>query len=303
MRKNKMKILFRNYQNNTRFSNDYFNVWRFLKHLNEKEMNNPLFTWGRWDWFISRPSDQEERRSDIGIWEDQGKIVALATFEGKLNEVYLSIDNNYSFLGREIIDYCIKTFMINKELNVFVDDNNLEFIKTLEVMGFKPTNNKEYVYEIDFKTPFVINLCPDYQLFSMSEMIDYEKYNSVMWKGFNHPGKATQTEEEVNFRKTMLSSPNLNRDLTIFVKDRLGDYLAHAGIWYHESDSVAYIEPVATIPEARRKGLAKACIYYGLNKAYKLGARKAIVGSSQEFYKKIGFKKHSSYTSWSYKSK
>jgi hypothetical protein len=61
----------------------------------------------------------------------------------------------------------------------------------------------------------------------------------------------------------MLSSPNLNRDLTIFVKDKLSDYLAHAGILYHEFDSVAYIEPVLLYQKQEEKILLRLAYIMG----------------------------------------
>lgn len=296
-----MKIKFRNYNQEGRFSDDYFKIFAFLKRLNEGELRNPQFVWGRWDWFISRPSDSEELKRDIGIWEDNKAIVALATFEDCENQIYISIDENYIFLYEEIIDYCFKTFLKNNELKIFVNDNDQLLIDILKQKGFNPSSEKEYIAKIAFNQPFKVDLAENYQVFSMQTEFDIFQYNRVMWKGFNHEGEPGVTEDDLFFRRSCLSSPNLDKRLIIFAKDYLGNYLSHAGIWFKPNDFVAYIEPVATVKEARKKGLAKACIYFGLNEAYKLGARKAIVGSNQEFYKKIGFKNHSTYTSWSYK--
>ena len=45
-----------------------------------------------------------------------------------------------------------------------------------------------------------------------------------------------------------------------------------------------YVEPVLTVHEHRRQGLAKAVIYEACARAKALGAKRAIVVSEQEFY-------------------
>lgn len=77
------------------------------------------------------------------------------------------------------------------------------------------------------------------------------------------------------------------------------EYCAHCGIWYTHGET-AYIEPVVTIPQYRKIGLAKAVVYEALARVKDLGAKRAIVLSDQEFYYKIGFEKSSSLCSWCY---
>jgi hypothetical protein len=73
-----MKIKFRNYKNDARFGSDYCKVCNFLDRINQREVITPNFLWARWTWAISRPVDNENLKNEIGIWEDDGKIVALA---------------------------------------------------------------------------------------------------------------------------------------------------------------------------------------------------------------------------------
>jgi predicted N-acetyltransferase YhbS len=59
---------------------------------------------------------------------------------------------------------------------------------------------------------------------------------------------------------------------------------------------MAYVEPVATDPDYRKMGLAKAAIYEAVLRAAKLGAKEAYVISSQQFYYNIGFRPNSTET-------
>jgi predicted N-acetyltransferase YhbS len=62
------------------------------------------------------------------------------------------------------------------------------------------------------------------------------------------------------------------------------------------------LEPVGTIPEFRRKGLAFWLIDEGERRVSKLGARKLYVGSDQDFYRAIGFKVVIRQNLWEYRA-
>jgi predicted acetyltransferase len=82
------------------------------------------------------------------------------------------------------------------------------------------------------------------------------------------------------------------------VKAPDGEYAAHCGMWYEEGEKTAYIEPICTVPEYRKKGLVKIAVYEAMKRCSKLGAQRAIVVSNQDFYHKIGFEVSSTYSFW-----
>ena len=52
-----------------------------------------------------------------------------------------------------------------------------------------------------------------------------------------------------------------NEDLKTFaIANKNNEYCAHCGLWYSTGDTV-YVEPILTVPEHRRQGLAKAVIF------------------------------------------
>lgn len=56
-------------------------------------------------------------------------------------------------------------------------------------------------------------------------------------------------------------------------------------VWYNGGNT-AYIEPVATVPERRGKGLGRAVVYEAVNRAKERGAKRAIVLSDQDLRRK-----------------
>lgn len=96
----------------------------------------------------------------------------------------------------------------------------------------------------------------------------------------------------------MQSGPNFRKDLTIVVETPDGEYGAFCGMWQDATNHIAYVEPVATDPTYRRKGLGKAAVLEGIRRCGAEGARVAFVGSDQQFYLAIGFEKLYSSNRW-----
>ena len=113
----------------------------------------------------------------------------------------------------------------------------------------------------------------------------------VIHKGFGNTDIPEKWDEALLER-----IPHRNEDLNTFAIAE-GEYCAHCGLWYTEGDS-AYVEPVVTLPQHRKQGLAKAAIYEGCNRARTLGAKRATVLSDQVFYYRIGFKLSSEVYWW-----
>jgi predicted N-acetyltransferase YhbS len=59
--------------------------------------------------------------------------------------------------------------------------------------------------------------------------------------------------------------------------------------WWDEHNRIAMLEPVGTVPEHRRKGLARAVVLEAIRRVAALGVEKVFVGSDQEFYLSLGF--------------
>ncbi|NSW90324.1 MAG: GNAT family N-acetyltransferase [Firmicutes bacterium] len=82
--------------------------------------------------------------------------------------------------------------------------------------------------------------------------------------------------------------PNFRKDLTTVIKAPNGDYACFAGMWFDEINKYAYLEPLATVPEYRRIGLATIALTEAMKKIKALGATYCFSGVP-EFYTAIGF--------------
>lgn len=247
---------------------------------------------------ISRPVDNEDQRKLIGIWEDNGKIIALATFELCLGEVYFCIDPSYNFLIEEMLLYAEKSLSKDGVIKIIIDDNDREFQKIALDKGYFANQEREHVSVLDLNNKIQYNLPDGYKIISMADGWDFYQYNKVMWRGFDHEGEPSQDKGSIEWRKTMLSSPHIIPELILSVIAPNGDYVSHCGIWYKHNTNYAYVEPVATDPNYRKLGLGKAVVLKAALEAQHLGAKKAYVCSSQQFYYRIGFYPASTETWW-----
>lgn len=80
------------------------------------------------------------------------------------------------------------------------------------------------------------------------------QYHLVIHRGFDNDGTPEKWDAELLKR-----IPHANDALKTFAIADC-EYCAHCGLWYTAGDT-AYVEPVATVPEHRKRGLAKAVVY------------------------------------------
>ena len=116
--------------------------------------------------------------------------------------------------------------------------------------------------------------------------------------GFDHEGIPQEPSAEVAEAEKHLEIPEYIKVFAI----RDGEYTAHCGVWYNGGNT-AYIEPVATVPEHRGRGIGRAVVYEAVNRAKEQGAKRAIVLSDQDFYKHLGMTKSSEVGTWVKSSK
>lgn len=122
---------------------------------------------------------------------------------------------------------------------------------------------------------------------SLAEGCDLAEVHRVLWRGFEHDGPPPP--EGVEERRSMHAAPGFRPDLTLVTVLPDGSYSAFCGVWLVEQHRLAYVEPVATVPEHRRMGHARAVVLEALRRAGQQGATVAWVGAVLPLYLALGF--------------
>lgn len=262
------------------------------------------FPFGRWDWMITHGWLDHRALERIGIWKEAGEIVGVATFDTQPGEGFLCVLPGYEALRAEMLRYARKNLRKEGRFRLLVWDADTAFQEIAATEGFVASPDKEYdaVFPLDKPETLSYTLPEGFRVVSMDKEIDVEKYGQVLWKGFNHERDGEGPLDLSDKKRRQLTDemfrPNVDLSLKIAVLAPNGDYAAYCGMWADAASPDALVEPVATDPAYRKMGLGKAAVLEGVRRCASRGARRAWVGSSQQFYYSIGFRPCNTYTWW-----
>lgn len=296
-----MSVKFRNNCNILQFGDDYYRIRSFLIAL-----NRPNWLFGRWDWMITHLWLDQDGISKIGVWEDKNQIVALATYDTELGRSYFNVFDEYRYLKAEMLEYSTEAFSREGDYKALISDEDRVFQDIATSQGFQATEEKEHdaIYPIELEK-ITYTLPSGFKILSLSQNFDIYKYGQVLWKGFNHErdgeGEYNPTNDKLDRLRNELERPNVDLDTKIAVVAPSGDFVSYCGMWFDSRSEYCLVEPVATDPDFRRLGLGRAAVLEGIRKCGLLGAKTAVVGSSQQFYYSIGFRPYGNSTWWGMK--
>ena len=283
---------------------DYDAIGDFLVRTHGQDAGHRNWVQPRWEYMHAHPFAQQLKPNfgRFELWEDDGKIVGLVHCEDRLGVVYVQLDGRYQELRRPMLEHAeahlVGELKAGRGVYVYLDDADPQFGTVARELGFEPKPQfAEPLARYQIPGPFPEIGMPDgFRLRSLADEFSVEKVHRVMHRGFNHEGEPPADELEA--RRIKLSSPNLRRDLTMVAVEAGGQYVSFCGIWPVPESDVCYVEPVATDPGYRRRGLGTAVVLEAIRRCSLEGATVAIVGSDQPFYLSIGFEVYATQTPW-----
>lgn len=268
---------------------DFDKVSKFLiDNYSIKKMNGYLLQ-PFWEYAHTHPYFNHKMTHHFGIWEDDGKIVAIVCYETDLGECLLFAAERYEYLYEEMLKYAEEELSIHsdgkRKLRIWITEKQKVLFNML-VLGNYSMINKEpitvYKYDKGFQD---YNLPEGYSVLSLEDENDIKKIHHCLWKGFDH---GDQPDDDVDSRLFMQSGPHFRKDLSTIIKAPSGEYACFAGMWLDEKNHYAYLEPLATVPEYRRLGLASIALTEAMKKTVSFGATYCF-GGSHQFYSAMGF--------------
>ncbi|MEA3408249.1 MAG: GNAT family N-acetyltransferase [Chloroflexota bacterium] len=273
---------------------DYERVGRFLLRTYGAPVGAHI-NWmqPRWEYMHYHPFIRDLDLSVIGVWEADGEIVGVAHPEHSIGTAYFEIHPDHAALKGEMLRYAEEHISAESDglrrLRVYINDQDEAFQRLASERGYGKGSGSEPMSHFDIPDPFPpISLRTGFRLKSLAEDNDLPKVDRVLWRGFDHGDEPPA--DGIADREFMQSAPNYRHDLNVVVEAPNGNFVSYCGMWYEPVHRVAYVEPVATDPDYRRRGLGSAAVLEGIRRCGALGATVACVGSDQPFYLSLGFR-------------
>ena len=256
-----------------------------------------------WEYAYTHAWFDEAAADRIGIWEDSGEIVAVVMYELRLGEAFFNVHPAYEHLKGEMLRHAEEHLSAvgrdgKQRLKVFVADFDTAFEQIIAAGEYRREPGADRpMSQFRITRPFPEIRMPDgFRIKSLAEDNDLRKVLRALHRGFNHPGEPP--EDGLAGIRRMQSGPNYRKDLTIVVEAPDGEFVSFGGIWLDARNRFGYVEPVATDPEYRRRGLARAAVLEGIRRCGEDGATVAYVATTKPLYLAIGFKKLYAHQCW-----
>lgn len=294
-----MKLTLRTYQT----ADDYWRIREFLRQvmiLNQRrEFSWHVARWDYWWWFANPDLEHFPPEENIFIWEaetgqprpgEPGQIAAVLNPEGH-GQAFLQTHPGFRTpkLDDEMLAVAEKRLAEThpdgrRKLQVFVDLQD-EFIhKTLSRRGFQRVTRPEeqetqHRRALDAPLPDVPAI-PGYNIRPMGAGLEVLERCYASGLGFHNDNihTARDNRDRPEWYHHIQTAPLYRRDLDLVAVAADGSIASFATAWFDDVSRTAYIEPVATVPAHRQRGLAKAVILEGLHRLRRMGCKLAFVG-------------------------
>ncbi len=283
---------------------DFIRVRDFLKET-FYAFGDPL-NWGleRWNWARFHPSmfagddpsasamNVRYFEDSIRIWElEDGSIAGLVNVEAPVpdGEFFIQRRPGQDRLLGEMLEYARSLPRpTGAALSIYAYERDETLKAALRSGGYAPRPDRESCWaDMALSGTRRVPLPPGFRFSSMAEGLDTAERCRVQGLGFDHvdPSEWMTPREYAKVRE----APDYRPELDLVTVAPGGEYASCCIAWYDDGNRAAFLEPVCTRPDFRRRGLGRAVVGEALRRAAELGAERAYVGSTQDFYVRVGF--------------
>lgn len=230
------------------------------------------------------------------IWEDNGKIVGLVFYENPINHVFFNLRPGYEELADEMVAYAEESMpRVDGKLKYMIFEGQTAFREAVINIGYSQSyeyTDKHFEFTDSLDYPL-----PEGFRFVERGKVSVEKILECCWKGFGHEAEEGPWNGDAEDGYYMQMAPHFHPEDAVAIENDKGEYVCYAGMWWTPDNKLAYMEPLCTVPEYQKRGLAAAALSEHYRRFKPLGAA-YMTGGDNPFYDKIGFKPMVHWTFW-----
>jgi GNAT superfamily N-acetyltransferase len=288
---------------------DFIRIRDFLVDTYGHFQRSYNWTIERWNFCVSvarmmNGVSMETWTGRIGIWEEDDEILGVVHTEGE-NRGEAFFEFRHELLPKELLEemfgFCEAEFGTVQDNERIIDlrlpagEIRLEEMAAERGFTRQPWVSPEGVMVLDDLLPDAL---PTGFTFADGTEVTAEEKAEAHAKAFGYVGEAPYPDRaKAGFRK-MAEMPDYRAEFDVHVRAPNGEVASFATMWYDATNQIGILEPVGTLPDYRKQGLGRAAIYRGANLIRERGAGRALVGSDQAFYRRLGFEPRTKYTIW-----
>jgi GNAT superfamily N-acetyltransferase len=290
-----MTLNMRKYQN----EDDY---WRLRDFLRRVCLDNDLreYAWqvarlDYWRWHVIPCCTSLDGVEEvIFLWEDEAGQIQAAVNPTDLGELSLQVHPAYRSIEMEAELLAVAEEKLapppsdqSRRLRVWARVGDTLREELLQHNGYQPGSWSATDFYQSLKGEIPDPVVPSgYQVRSLGGEDELPSRSYASWRAF-HPDDPEDKYQGWEWYHRIQRMPLYRRDLDLVAEAPDGEVAAFTTLWYDDVTRSGYFEPVGTVPEHQRRGLARALLQEGMRRIRRLGAVQVTVGGVSEAAKKL----------------
>lgn len=280
-----MNLLMCSYQNEA----DYSRIRDFLRDVflcNDRRMLSwPVARFDYWRWHGILNLDDGRLEKDVYLWEtEQGQIAGVLNREGA-GQAFLQV--HPAFKTAELEDQMIA--LAEEQLRapsragglrlwVWSDSGDSQRHRLMEKRGYNHiAEADEHQWRRSLELPIPdIPVREGYTIRPLGGLSELPSRSWASWRAF-HPEKPDgEYDPDWSWYQNIQLAPLYRPDLDLVAIAPSGEVAGFTTLWYDDVTRCGYFEPVGTMPEHQRCGLARSLLCEGMRRLSRLGATQAM---------------------------
>jgi mycothiol synthase len=272
-----------------RTEDDYWRIRAFLREVflrnGRRELSWHVARLDYWRWHVGLNCQERDSIADVTfLWEaEDGRIGAVLNPEDA-GDAHLQVHPGARTpdLEEEMLDVAEAHLAAGRDgkrrLTVWTDGEDAPRKEILARRGYAKGKWVEHQWRRDLDAAIPdVPVPPGYTVRALGGVDELPARSWASWRGF-HPDEPDEKYEGWEWYHNIQRCPLYRRDLDIVAVAPGGEIASICTLWYDDVTRSACVEPVATVPEHQRLGLARANITEGLRRVQRMGATRAFVG-------------------------
>jgi len=284
-----MKLTMRTYQN----EEDYWRIREFLRQVmilnNRRELSWHVARLDYWWWFVNPHFEKKLPQETLFLWEtEDSEIAAVLAIEDPAAFPQTHPAFRTAELDEEMIataeKYLAQTGQDGRRVEIDIDSEDKQYQAILSRHGFQRverTGEAEVQHRRSLEGPLPEGpVISGYTIRPLRDGLELLERCYASGLGFHEDDLqfARNNRDHPEWYHGIQSAPLYRRDLDIVAVAGDGSIASFCTAWFDDVSRTGFLEPVATVPAHRKRGLGKAVILEALRRLKHMGCKVAFVG-------------------------